>query len=77
LTARENVALCLEINDVPYARRARAGRLLDYLGLSHRVNAYPDEPSTARAERRDGAIPSAESDPTARAERVLLLLARR
>lgn len=42
LSARQNVQVALEINDVPpRAARARAGELLDYLGLSDRLDNLP------------------------------------
>jgi len=42
LTARQNVQVALEINDVaPRAARQRAGELLDHLGLGDRLNSLP------------------------------------
>lgn len=42
LTARQNVQIALEINDVtPRQARARAAELLDYLGLTERMNNLP------------------------------------
>jgi putative ABC transport system ATP-binding protein len=52
LNAVENVAVALEINDTPPARRAkRAMELLDYLGVADRANNLPDALSGGQQQR--------------------------
>jgi putative ABC transport system ATP-binding protein len=52
LTASENVLLALEINDVRGKESTRRARgLLEYLGLEHRVDAYPDQLSGGQQQR--------------------------
>lgn len=52
LTARENVQIALEINDVPTPRaREAADRLLTFLGADHRSNARPQALSGGEQQR--------------------------
>lgn len=52
LSARDNIALAMEINGVPgRAARARAGELLDYLELGHRSDALPANLSGGEQQR--------------------------
>lgn len=52
LNAVENVAVALEINDVPpSAARQRAMELLDYLGVADRANNLPDALSGGQQQR--------------------------
>ncbi len=52
LSAYENVELPLLLNGVPQAeRKERANRLLDAVGLSHRINHRPDQLSGGEQQR--------------------------
>jgi len=52
LTALENVMLPLMMAGVPLAgRRSRAGELLSWVGLSHRVGHYPRQLSSGESQR--------------------------
>ncbi|MDO8542124.1 MAG: ABC transporter ATP-binding protein [Opitutaceae bacterium] len=52
LSARRNVQIALEINDVPArAARQRALELLDYLGVADRADHLPDELSGGQQQR--------------------------
>jgi putative ABC transport system ATP-binding protein len=52
LTAAENVRLGLELNEVRgSSAEARVHTLLDYLGLAHRENRYPEELSGGQQQR--------------------------
>ncbi len=52
LTARENVELALELHGVRGAKmRERAGELLDRMGLSQRMNAFPADMSGGQKQR--------------------------
>jgi putative ABC transport system ATP-binding protein len=52
LSAAENVAVALEINDTPpRAARLRAMELLDYLGVADRANNLPDALSGGQQQR--------------------------
>jgi len=50
LTARENVQIACEIGETPAPRR-RALELLDYLGVGHRADAYPETLSGGEQQR--------------------------
>jgi putative ABC transport system ATP-binding protein len=52
LTARENVQIALELNGEPgRAARARAMKLLEYLGVAARADGYPPELSGGEQQR--------------------------
>jgi putative ABC transport system ATP-binding protein len=52
LTARDNIAVALEINGIKGRKaRSRADELLEYLELSHRVNALPANLSGGEQQR--------------------------
>ena len=50
LTARENVEIACEFGEKPHGR-ARARELLEYLGVAHRADAYPETLSGGEQQR--------------------------